>query len=234
LHETSEIRLSLEVGGVGSGDLKPQQRLLTLTHAERPAKAARVVGDVKGHETKAGTLVVTFTVTVDSIEGQIGTLNGEYDAQVVVADSRFATQYEATFGRVVVSHTQNDDGSLPSDPPLDAAEIEYAPRPEFEHIMREDVKRPPAMVSMVFAGAVICPLGLLLLLVAASGANLKRLGSVFPQALVFHAALAAVLAVVVYYWVELPFLKTLPVLSGVGVGAALSGYFLLNKLIKLD
>ncbi len=234
LHETNEIRLSLEVAGVGSSDWKPAQRLLTLTHAERPTKAARVVGEVSGHKTESGTIVVTFTVSVDSIEGQIGTLNGEYNAQVVVADSKFATQYEATFGRLVVSHTQKDDGSLPSDPPLDAAEVEYAPRPQFEHVMREDVKRPPAMVSLVFAGAVICPLGLLLILVGASGANFKRLGAVFPQALLFHGALACVLLVVVYYWIEMPFLKTLPVLSGVGVGAALFGYFLLNKLIKLD
>ena len=91
--------------------LKPQQRLLTLTLGERKTRAARVVGDVSyalvGNE---GDLKVSFSITAVAIAKQIGTLGGDYDVEVVVADARFKESYRKAFGRVAVSHAEEDDG----------------------------------------------------------------------------------------------------------------------------
>ena len=114
-----------------SQSLKPQQRLLTLTHVERKTRAARVVGDVSyalvGNE---GDLKVSFSITADAIAKQIGTLGGDYDVEVVVADARFKESYRKGFGRVTVSHAEEDDGKLSADPPLDARERRYAAKNE--------------------------------------------------------------------------------------------------------
>ena len=77
-----------------------------------------------------------------------------------------------------------------------------------------------------------CPLVLLVPVAASAGANLKKLPSVFLSAVLFHGAVAATLGVIVYYWLSLPFLKTLPILSGLSAFAALAGFHLLRGLCK--
>ena len=272
-----------------SQSLKPQQRLLTLTHAERKTRAARVVGDVSyalvGNE---GDLKVSFSITADAIAKQIGTLGGDYDVEVVVADARFKESYRKAFWRVTVSHAEEDNGKLSADPPLDARERRYAPKKEvspsarsphqslppslppslslaleggrvrlgfgfslrcadkevslshcldwfqFTHVMREGDKRPAEFWSVIFAAGSFFPLLLCLLASRSFGANLKGLGPVFVRALVFHVSLAGVLGFIACYWISLPFLQTLPILSGLGAVAALAGFSLLSKKVRVD
>jgi len=235
LTDESEIVVSLDLvlgGDLSSAkDFKPEQRLLTLTHSARKTKVARIVGDVKSHETEAGTFSIKFTVTSENLELQTGTMSGDYDAEVVVADTRFESSFKQKFGSIFVTHAQKSDGSIPSDPPLDAREFEYAPKPEFDHVMRQPEKRPPAFLSLVFTGATLCPLGLLLLVLLSSGANLKGMDSVF-SALIFHSSIAVVLGIIFLYWLKMPLLKTLPILSTASAFAALSGYRHLKGIAK--
>ena len=211
-------------------DFKPQQRLLTLSHAERKTRAAKFVGDVRS--AGEGSLRVEFRVTAEAVEKQVGTLNGEYSAEVIVADSAFEESYRTSFGKIVVSHAHQEDGSLSVDPEPSARESAYELRKEFEHVMRPADKRAPSAISLVFAGAMFCPLVLLVPVAASAGANLKKLPSVFLSAVLFHGAVAATLGVIVYYWLSLPFLKTLPILSGLSAFAALAGFHLLRGLCK--
>ncbi|QDZ19050.1 subunit 2 of dolichyl-diphosphooligosaccharide--protein glycosyltransferase [Chloropicon primus] len=232
LHDDNEIAVEFSMSVDKPSDFKPQQRVLTLTHSERRTQAARFVGDVTS--SGKGSLKVTFQVTADAVEKQLGTLNGEYEAEVVVADASFKNSYKFGFGKVLVSHAHQADGSLSSDPELYPRETKYAPKEEFEHIMREADKRPPSMISLVFAGAMFCPLVLLMLVVQQSGANLKKLPSVFFQAVLFHSGIAATLGLIVYYWLSLPFLQTVPILLGLSAFAGLTGFHLLRGLCKVS
>lgn len=230
LHDSNELVVTLSVLVDKPRDFKPQQRLLTLSHAERKTRAAKFVGDVRS--AGEGSLRVEFRVTAEAIEKQVGTLNGEYSAEVIVADSAFEESYRTSFGKIVVSHAHQEDGSLSVDPEPSARESAYELRKEFEHVMRPADKRAPSAISLVFAGAMFCPLVLLVPVAASAGANLKKLPSVFLSAVLFHAAVAATLGVIVYYWLSLPFLKTLPILSGLSAFAALAGFHLLRGLCK--
>ena len=56
-------------------------------------------------------------------DAKTGTMSGDYDAEVVVADTRFESSFKQKFGSIFVTHAQKSDGSIPSDPPLDAREV---------------------------------------------------------------------------------------------------------------
>ena len=87
------------------------------------------MGDIKASEGGGG-LKVSFELTAGAVKKQIGTLGGEFDAEVVVADASFKESYKFGFGKVLVTHAHKADGSLSSDPELDAREKKYAPREE--------------------------------------------------------------------------------------------------------
>ena len=82
---------------------------------------------------------MSFSITADAIAKQIGTLGGDYDVEVVVADARFKESYRKAFGRVTVSHAEEDDGKLSADPPLDARERRYAPKKEVSPSARSPI-----------------------------------------------------------------------------------------------
>lgn len=207
VHESNELHIALDLA-LDDAKMKPQQRLLTLTHSERKGKVARVSGDITS--AGSGAMVVTFVVTSDKLQKQIGTLGGAYDAEVVIADSRFKKSYKANFGSITVSHAQKADGSLASDPPLGPAEVAYAPKEEFEHIMRDPDSRPPAVVSLAFALVAMGPLLLLPMGLLGTGANLKKMS---PKSGLFHLVVGATLGLIAVYWLSLKLQTALPLIA---------------------
>lgn len=186
VHENNDLHFKLDLElGQAEKDFKPAQRLLSLTHSERKTKVARVAGDFSDG-------MVTFVVNCDKIKKEIGTLNGQYEAEVVVADKSFKTSFRKKFGPILVSHAQNADGSLASDPPLSAKEVAYQPLEEIEHLMRQPDSRPNAMVSLVFALCIVTsPLVLI------KYVDFGRLGS---ATFFTHVLLGGMLALITAYW----------------------------------
>lgn len=108
------------------------------------------------------------------------------------------------------------------------------PPPAPQHTpQRAPEKRPPAVVSLAFAGAVFLPLAALFLWLAATGAlafpNFPS-GAASLYALVFHGAIAALLVLYWLFWTTLNLATTLPLALGLGVVIAGSGYLALSAL----
>ena len=47
---------------------------------------------------------VVFVVTTEEIEDQVGSLGGEFDAEVAVADASFKNSYKFSVGKFAVTH----------------------------------------------------------------------------------------------------------------------------------
>ena len=131
----------------------------------------------------------------------MGTLGGDFDAELVIADASMANPWKNDLGKISVQHTPKQNGDAAADPPLLYHEVSLcpslycrayrkilterlfvhlllqipeSPRPDFGHIMREPEKRPPRITSMAFTMATFCPLGLLILRLSSLGVNFKR------------------------------------------------------------
>ena len=98
---------------------------------------------------------------------------------------------------------------------------------------RSPDKRPPAVVSLAFTGAVLAPLALLVLwLLATGGLSMAGLpsGAGTLYALLFHGGIAAQLALYWLFWTKLNLAQTLPAAGVIGLFTAASGYKALSAL----
>jgi len=226
LTHTSELTVEVEVQ---PKEFVAAQKLFVLTHSERgKLSAAKFAGSQKEGK-------IVFKVTSAEIKQQVGTLGGDFDAELVIADASMAKPWKHDLGKISVQHTPKQNGDAAADPPLLYHEIPESPRPDFGHIMREPEKRPPRITSMAFTMATFCPLGLLILRLSSLGVNFKRMtGGIFVDAVLFHSSVASILGLLVYYWLALPLLKMLPIFGALSAAASLFGFRLLSGLANKD
>lgn len=88
---------------------------------------------------------------------------------VLIGDNALDVPVIWPLGTVAVSHSSSDEPQTG----LAAIEAMFRPKPEIVHIERAPGKRPPSVVSMLFTGLALAPLGLLYLMLSSVGANLK-------------------------------------------------------------
>lgn len=85
-------------------------------------------------------------------------VSGQYALRLILGDASVANPIDWHFADITVSVPEE-----PSQPVKKSQQIVYTKLPEIVHQFREQEKRPPAVVSDVFA--VICALPALLLLI---------------------------------------------------------------------
>jgi len=124
------------------------------------------------------------------------------------------------------------------DPSVPVAGVEkplrYGKQPEIHHIFRADPKSPPKIITLVFTGAVIAALPLLLGGWLSLGANLNHLSRALGSSPVSHAlffgSIVALEGIFFLYYTRWNLFQTLPAAAAVGSIAFLSGSRALSEV----
>ncbi|KAF2203150.1 hypothetical protein GQ43DRAFT_390672 [Delitschia confertaspora ATCC 74209] len=110
----------------------------------------------------------------------------------------------------------------------------YAAAEEIHHIFKADPKSPPKIITLVFSGAVVAALPILLGVWATLGANANHLGKALGKAPMSHAlffgSIAAMEGIFFMYYTSWNLFQTLPAAALVGVVAFLSGSRALSEV----
>ncbi|GFR49110.1 hypothetical protein Agub_g10906 [Astrephomene gubernaculifera] len=220
---SASLEVSLAVKKSGEA-FKPQQVMLML-RSKSLGLAAYAVGKLKGG-------AYQLSINAAAVEKQIGKLPGEYDVVLLVGDPSVPKGIEYGLGTAELMFSAASTASEP------AAVVRTADfqsvnniKPEIHHIFRAPEKRPPVVVSYVFAGLALLPLVVVLLYVpAATGVNFKAFSAAPLASLLFHGGLAAMLVLYLVFWLRLNLVQTLPLAGALGLFVAVSGYLLLSAL----
>ncbi|KAL8689340.1 MAG: hypothetical protein Q9218_004971 [Villophora microphyllina] len=117
------------------------------------------------------------------------------------------------------------DSSSP--PPTAEKPLRYGKLPEIHHIFKADPRSPPKIITLIFAGAVIAALPVLLFVWLSLGANLNHSSKAFqssplPHA-IFYISVLAMEGIFFKYYTSWNLFQTLPAAAGVGLVIFLSG-----------
>ena len=184
----------------------------------------------------------TFKVamTTKDIAAGMGNVSGEHRLIVAVGDPGLATSYFWELATLTIKHKRTASGKAPAQPKL-AYFDSLGALTEITHLMRPPEKRPPAIVSLLFAGLTAAPLVLLVNGLKGQGVNLKRLpkgGVARLDAALFVGGIVAILGLYVVYWLGMTLLAMLPILGGLGAFTWVFGYralfHLANPKVKGD
>eukprot|EP00887_Chlorella_sp_A99_P000048 scaffold16.g48.t1 len=225
LDHTQTLRVTYRVASRGGGEpVRPQQAFLRLT---APGGDAAYFASLK---TKEGGLQATAT------PADVGMQGGGYAAALLVAGTNVGSPLEWELGSVELLHPPRDDGTqarhgagrsgCPPDAPLRAGVGPlFEPQPEIRHAHRAPERRAPAAVSLVFTALAFFPLAAFLAALACLGCNAKGLpaGAGFIWVAGLHGGLAAILGLLLLFWLRLSLMQLLPLLGGLGAATALVG-----------
>lgn len=162
------------------------------------------------------------TLSAADINAQAEGRGGVYDLTLLVADAAIVNPTQWTFGKIDVTA----DSQLWKGQPT--------ARPEIHHVFRKPDKRTHPVIPVFFAILQVAALGVLLAaLWHITGARLGALPQTaggWAAAAAFHGCLAAVLLLLLAFWVNLTILEMLPLMAVIGPLTAGSGYLLLSHL----
>ncbi|EFJ50162.1 hypothetical protein VOLCADRAFT_103997 [Volvox carteri f. nagariensis] len=209
----------------GGEPFKPQQVMLMLK-SKSLGLAAYAVGKFK-----SGSYVLSINAA--AVEKQIGKLPGEYDITLLVGDPS-AKGVEYLLGTAELRFSAASTAAQPATVVRTAF---FQPvnniKPEIHHIFRAPEKRPPALVSYVFAGLAFVPLAAVLVYVPTiPGVNLKGWTTAPLYSVLFHGGLGGMLLLYMMFWLRLNLAQTLPMAGIWGLFVAGSGFLLLSSLSK--
>jgi oligosaccharyltransferase complex subunit delta (ribophorin II) len=114
-------------------------------------------------------LVVTEVPGSPSLKDE-GVQDGHFKISLSVGDDAIQRAVTWQLASVNISHGAADGASVPA---VTAAEVASSLKPEIHHVFRQPDKRPPALVSFLFAALAALPLVFLLLRLSQIGVNLK-------------------------------------------------------------
>ncbi|KAI8473224.1 MAG: Oligosaccharyltransferase subunit Ribophorin II-domain-containing protein [Monoraphidium minutum] len=205
---------------------KPQQAMLMAVPASNPALAAYAVAKARKDGSHAATL------SQAAVEKQLGPVGGKYAVTLLLGDPAAPKGVRWELGSATLAMSSEGGAASPA---YKSALVQPMTNvlPNIAHIFRSPEKRPPAVVSLAFAGLAFAPLALLVLYLAATG------GLALPNfpagggglwALLFHGGIAALLGLYWLFWTRLNLAQTLPAALGVGAFTAAAGYKALSAL----
>ncbi|CAF4562476.1 unnamed protein product [Rotaria sp. Silwood1] len=146
-----------------------------------------------------------------------------YELVLILGDSLLQNAYEWTFNNNV--HLSFHEDSLPD---KDHKSL-YLPRQEIIHQFREDEKRPPNIVSLVFSALTVLPLLILFILWLKLGFNLSGL-PLGLSPLGFHISHGAAFALMFFYWKYLNMFQTIRYLALISIPLFVFGHRVLSTL----
>ena len=155
--------------------------------------------------------------------------NGVYDISIIVGDNLISNSFiwnllsaNINFGSSAFKSTSGQSGGEISD--------FYKPKKEINHIFRTPEKRPPFVVSDLFAILVtVLPFLTLVIVWSKIGVNLKGF-QLSLSSLIFHSSLGLIFGLYFMFWLEFNMFTTLKFLLALAVIAFMSGHSLLSKL----
>ncbi|KAG2445474.1 hypothetical protein HXX76_000090 [Chlamydomonas incerta] len=216
-----DVSLSVKKGGEA---FKAQQVMLMLK-SKSLGLAAYAVGKLKSGS-------YSLSINAAAVEKQIGKAPGEYEATLLIGDPSTPKGISYALGTAELLFSGASNAPEPA-AVVRTAKFQAANniKPEIAHIFRAPEKRPPAIVSLVFAGLALAPLAIVILYVPiATGVNFKAWSAAPLAALLFHGGLAAMLLLYLLFWLKLNLAQTLPLAGAGGLFVAGSGFVLLSAL----
>lgn len=160
-----------------------------------------------------------FEMDVGARSADFNYQNGLYSLELLVGDALISNSFSW--------HVADVNIKFGADSPSETANTSRKPRPEIIHQFRVPEKRPPRLVSDLFTGLCIAPLGLLFILWAKLRTNVSN----FPfslSAVGFHLGFGAILALFFIFWLKLNMFETLRFL----IPLALLTFFCGNRLLR--
>lgn len=194
------------------------QAMVRLAHAETGRDFVFVAKSV---DAAAGSYAAELYLDAKSVEA-LGRQSGVWRLELLLGDSfvEQAVQWH------VADATLSFKGA-----PLPTPFAAHQSLPTIAHKFREPSRRPPRIVSLVFAALVLAPLvALLLVALPRLGVNLGAAPSNLVAAVAFHALLGAVLVLYSLYFFKLNMLQTLTYLAALGLPLLLVGRSLLSSV----
>lgn len=162
---------------------------------------------------------VDFTTNANDFRHQ----SGAYELTLVVGDALLQNSFAWKLNDPIqlTFHEEAQTGT-------DRQDL-YRPKKEIIHQFREEEKRPPAVVSMVFSGLTLLPLLILLILWLKLGFNLSGL-PLGLSPLGFHISHGAAFALMFFYWKYLDMFQTIRYLALIAIPLFIFGHRLLATL----
>ncbi|KAL9228815.1 hypothetical protein vseg_004353 [Gypsophila vaccaria] len=213
-----KLHLSFQLTTPQGNAFKPHQVLLKLRHETNVEHIFVVGSSGKKHET-----TLDFLGLVDKLYY----LSGKYDLQLAVGDTAMENSFIRSLGYIDLDLPEAPEKA--PRPPLQPVDplSRFGPKAEISHIFRSPEKRPPKELSLAFSGLTFVPLAGFLVGLLRFGVNLKNFPtSAAPAtfAILFHAAILAVLCLYGLFWLKLNLFTTLKILSFLGVALVFFGH----------
>ncbi|KAK9749149.1 hypothetical protein RND81_02G105600 [Saponaria officinalis] len=219
-----KLHLSFQLASPLGNAFTPHQVLLMLRHDTNVEHVFVVGSSGKKYE-----LTLDFLGLVDKFYY----LSGKYSLQLTVGDAAMENSFTRSLGYIDLDLPEAPEKA--TRPPLQPVDplSRFGPKAEIEHIFRVPEKRPPRELSLAFLGLTFIPLAGFLVGLLRLGVNLKNFStSAVPAtfAILFHAAILAVLCLYALFWLKLNLFTTLKILSFMGVVLVFVGHRTLSHL----
>ena len=176
-------------------------------------------------------------ITSAGVESQIGTEGGTFSLSLILGNRQpNAAIIWKVASQITLLHQPGPDGNQPTDS-KSVLETLIIPKPEIKHAHRPAEKRAPAWISYIFttlsgaSTAAFCYLALML------GGNCKGIGgkeSNLVLNLIIHIFIAAILALLLLFWLRFNLLQVLPFLIVCEAGLLVLGWANVHKIEQED
>ncbi|KAI9879489.1 MAG: hypothetical protein M1830_008365 [Pleopsidium flavum] len=211
--------------------------LLTTQEDKTPKRPHQAFLNIRDLDTQ---LETSYPIsTKESGKGKVELTQKDLPAQFLTSSKPlYATLIIASFGSSQPYSNHIFDVNVKLDPnvPYAAPEnpLRYGKLPEIHHTFKADPKSPPKVISLVFAGAVIAALPILLGTWLSLGANLNHLSRAIQNApvshIMFYGSILVLEGIFFMYYTTWNLFQTLPAAAGVGAITFLSGSRALSEV----
>jgi len=198
------------------GSVNPHQAMVKFSKGGLEAFALAKLSH--GHD---GLYLSTIEVT-KSEQSMFSSVSGKWEVTILIADITMPEPISQSAGKIKLILSGEDESE----------EDEFKPKRNIHHTFPEPDSRPPATVSLLFTALTLAPLGVLIVLWGIIGFNFKAF-NLNLWSVMFHAAIGAVMALYVSYWVgKFNMFFTVRYLAIIGIVLMISGNKHLNALAK--
>ncbi|KAL0592463.1 hypothetical protein ABG067_000027 [Albugo candida] len=219
--------------GLKQRTIRPQQAVLHFKHKKLNTDAHFAL---ESSETEPETLTLSLQFSALSKTFQYN--SGDYNVRLIIGDVSFKEPIIWDLGTLKVLVATAVPAASPrlyAKPLLHESDTTFKALPEIRHMMRPQERRPPVVVSLLFAGAVLLPLIGFAGFVVGLRLNAQKLfkSHIFGYGVVFLTSLTVILGLYALFWVRLTLFQLLGYLSFVGGVFMISGHATLKRLAEL-
>lgn len=158
---------------------------------------------------------LSVSITSAGVESQIGTEGGKFSLSLILGNRQPTAAIVWTVAsQITLLHQPGPDGNQPTDS-TSILEKLIVPKPEIKHMHRPAEKRAPTWISYVFtafSGAGTVTFVYVALMLGGNCKGIAGKGSNLVLNLIIHSFIAAILVLLLLFWLQFNLLQILPVL----------------------